>query len=386
MAKTTVITGTTTICPGGNAVLDVVFDGVAPFSVTFSDGIIVSGILASSYKRLVSPETTTEYTIASATDSEGALTPSGSATITVNAVPTAEFDQAEAQTMAPGGEVDLSIVLTGTAPWDVEVSDGELIEGILTSPHTYTVSPESDTEYSIVSVDDATGCEGVPGEGTATVDVLGTAVLSGDNTICDGGNSNLHVVFSGVAPFSVTFSDNVTISGINESTLDRLVTPSETNEYTILSGTDANGDIVPSGSATITINPAPTAEFTQAEPVEIQNGESVDLTITLTGTAPWSVEVGELTIENIESSPYTWTITPEAPPDEIVTTNFAIGSVYDANGCEGTPGEGTAEVTVIGEITQDQDWYDLWNEMDVLNIARKHIYNAFFMQGTRMFF
>ncbi len=88
-----------------------------------------------------------------------------------------------------GESTDLSIALTGTAPWDVVYTDGVSnfnINAIATSPHIETVGGVTlTTNYSLVSVTDATGCVIGTISGSATVTVtpiLGNPAASGIDT------------------------------------------------------------------------------------------------------------------------------------------------------------------------------------------------------------
>ncbi|MCW0485000.1 beta strand repeat-containing protein, partial [Gaoshiqia sediminis] len=77
-----------------------------------------------------------------------------------------------AQTICPGTSADLSIALTGAAPWNVFYNDGsdKNISGILSSPYTLTVTPGTTTIYTLISVTDANLAGTVSGTATVTVE------------------------------------------------------------------------------------------------------------------------------------------------------------------------------------------------------------------------
>lgn len=90
--------------------------------------------------------------------------------ITINPLPTATISGST--TTCPGVPVNLTVNLTGTAPWTYYWSDDNGVTTHLvnaaTSPSTFSVSPSVTTTYIITSVQDATGCSNT-GTGTATV-------------------------------------------------------------------------------------------------------------------------------------------------------------------------------------------------------------------------
>ena len=93
----------------------------------------------------------------------------------------------------------------------------------------------------------------------------------------------------------------------------------------------------------IVLNALPTAIIDQPPP--ICAGDSVHLTVTLTGTAPWSFILTDGTNEwhfgPINSSPYNLTV-PVIPP--VGTTTYWIKEVTDANGTNTTPSPPVVQV------------------------------------------
>lgn len=76
-------------------------------------------------------------------------------------------------TICVGQSATLSVTLTGAGPWDLVYTDGTTnfpINGIASSPHTFSVSPVIATTYSLVSVADAV-CGNGTGSGTVAITV-----------------------------------------------------------------------------------------------------------------------------------------------------------------------------------------------------------------------
>ena len=92
----------------------------------------------------------------------------------------------------------------------------------------------------------------------------------------------------------------------------------------------------------IVLNPLPTAIIDPPPP--ICAGDSVHLTVQLTGTAPWSITLTDGTnswvYNNINSSPYNLTV----PVIPLVTTTYWISEVTDAYGTNTTPSPPVVQV------------------------------------------
>jgi hypothetical protein len=83
----------------------------------------------------------------------------------------------------------------------------------------------------------------------------------------------------------------------------------------------------------IVVESDPTA--TIAQPLPVCKGDSTALNITLTGTAPWSIDVSDgtntITYDNIMSSSFSINISPAS------TTTYTVTRVADAYGTNNTP-------------------------------------------------
>ena len=115
--------------------------------------------------------------------------------------------------------------------------------------------------------------------------------------------------------------------------------------YNVLLTTTASNNCVATLSKAVIVNPAPTAVITGT--TSICSGSSTDLTVTLTGTAPWTlVYSGSNSPITINSSPYTISVSPNS------TTSYTLTSLSDAN-CTAAAGNlsGTATVTVNANNT-----------------------------------
>jgi len=92
---------------------------------------------------------------------------SDSLMIMVNEAPSATMSGSAS--LCVGEDLDLSVMLTGSAPWTLMI-DGQSYTAN-SSPFTVTVNPTSSTNYMVSSVEDASGCNNV-GTGETEVDVI----------------------------------------------------------------------------------------------------------------------------------------------------------------------------------------------------------------------
>lgn len=224
----------------------------------------------------------------------------------------------------------------GTAPysfnWTASPSDPSLTSPADENP---TVSPAVTTTYTltVTDADLATDTDEV----TVTVNALPTAIVSGDASICAGSSTTLTATLTGTGPWNITWSDAVSQNGIASSPATRVVNPASTTAYTVIAVSDVNCTGTSLGSATITVNPSPTA--TVSGDASISTGGSATISADLTGTAPWSITWSDdVTQTGIASSPTTRVVSPAS------TTTYTVTAVSDAN-CTGTS-SGSATVTV----------------------------------------
>lgn len=84
---TATVSGTAAICPGSAATIEAALTGASPWNLTWSDGFVQNGVVASPATRVVNPAATTTYTVTSVSDAACAGTTSGRATITVSSKP-----------------------------------------------------------------------------------------------------------------------------------------------------------------------------------------------------------------------------------------------------------------------------------------------------------
>jgi hypothetical protein len=240
-----------------------------------------------------------------------------------------------------GESPSLQIITSGwdvsSNPLAVKLSDGETYT-VNVSPFQFQpvdVPADGIHQYTIVSVEDASGCSKGFGTGIGTVIVhpLPTAHIFGNAEICYGESAYVGIELTGTPPFNVTISDGTnTWNKTYNSRFNKFtVTPLINTTYKILNVTDANcSNTTTSGQADITVNELPTVVISGN--AQICKGESTDVHFEFnSGEAPWTVLIKEngnqRTVGPINSNTY------DLPVSPLLTTDYVLVSVSDNNGC-----------------------------------------------------
>ena len=161
-----------------------------------------------------SPSTTTTYTV-TATSSSGCIN-TQTVTVTIKERPTAVVSGSA--TLACGGTQNLSVALTGTAPWALTYTDGTTpvsVTGITTSPYVVSVSPSTTKTYTVTALSDS-NCSAISADMTGSPIIqVPTATWDGAAWVGSGGwpngtppTSNVKAVINGV--YANTVSNQIT--------------------------------------------------------------------------------------------------------------------------------------------------------------------------------
>ncbi|MFT3737702.1 MAG: PKD domain-containing protein [Breznakibacter sp.] len=218
----------------------------------------------------------------------------------------------------------------------VKLSSGDEII-VDKSPYFHSYTPSASEILTIVSVSNSASCLKGYGTGNATVVVRNrpTAQLAEDATICRGESATLRVYLTGVAPWTVVYSDGIsqiTKAGITASPYSIPVSPTQTTTYTLVSVSDkycSQAIFATNNRATITVNALPTVTLTGN--ATICAGEEAKLTFRFVGASPYQVvfkaNETEYTLTDIVTAVYEYGVSPS------VTTTYTLVSAKDANGC-----------------------------------------------------
>jgi len=159
----------------------------------------------------------------------------------------------------------------------------------------------------------------------------GTAFIYGGGNLCDNaGTIDVEISLTGTAPWNIVYA----IDGVNQpffpTTTNPHIIPTKTGGvYTVVSVSDAIGVGTTSGSATVTILQAPSAQFTIEEDTLSFIYPSTQFHDKTTGAAAWNWNFGDNTaIDNSQNPVHTF--------DSIVGVYKVTLIASDINNCSDT--------------------------------------------------
>ena len=269
--------GPSAICAGSTSTLTVYPDnGSGSYTYLWTTDESTQSII-------VAPDSSQYYYV---TVSDGVNQITDSVYVTVNQLPTVS--------VTPTGTVPAPQLLTATSGFTTYQwqDNGENIQA---SSSTYNATTGG--VYNVI-VTDLNGCSGTSDSVTVTSSVLTIDSITGSPlTICAGSNSTLTVYPAGG---SGSYTYLWTTDDENQS----ITVAPISSQYYYVTVSDGINQIT--DSIYVNVNALPTAML--SGDTTICSGSSTNLTITLTGTRPWSITYTDgttpLTINNITSSPF----------------------------------------------------------------------------------
>ncbi len=235
---------------------------------------------------------------------------------------------------------------TGQTDYTWIVVGGTISAGGTATDNTATVNwTSSGTQSVSINFTDASGCiAAAPTVLQVTVRPLPTATVNGTTSVCEG-SSSPNITFTGAgstAPYTFTYNINgganqTVVSVGNSATVAAPTGTAGTFTYNLVSVQDAsstNCSQTQTGSATITVNPLPTATISGATSV-CQNATSPDVTFTgAVGTAPFtfSYKINGGATQMITTTSGN-SVTVAAPTGIAGSFTYSLVSVSDANSC-----------------------------------------------------
>ena len=251
---TAAVSGGDTVCAGQGATLSVALTGTGPWSLVWSDGVTQSGLASSPATRVVTPLSTTTYTILAVADTICAGAATGSAAVTVTPTPSATLTVPTR--VCAGRTTTASVPPMPGATYVWTVTNGTILSGQGTNVLSFVGTSDPVT----VAVDATHGTCGASDSRTVPFAFSPSGSVSGGGTICAGGSTDISFNLTGTAPLSITWSDGFIQSVAAAGPGTRTVSPTATRTYTIAALHD--GASCPAGSgtgsATVTVNPLPT--------------------------------------------------------------------------------------------------------------------------------
>lgn len=232
---TSQMAGDATICIGDTTDITIDFTGSPPWNFTYTiDGENPTYVATTNNPYILTVTEAGHYEV---TDLSGGgcmgTSYSGSATITVNQLPTATMTDGNVQIFIDPGELaDLSVELTGTSPWVVTYTVDDLNPETLSNINegSYVLSDSKIGTYDIKEVSDAL-CTSRISNGYPELVIssdlpLPTAqMFGGDFFLCSGESVPISVLFTGIPPWTFTY--------VVDTSMTTTIFNTYTNPYTI---------------------------------------------------------------------------------------------------------------------------------------------------------
>ena len=383
------ISGTTSVCQNSTPPPNIIFnitDGFPPYKIYYTLSTnggaavaqtpLITSILSNSLPVPTGTAGTYTYSITSIENANAAYCVRNitgqSATVTVNPLPTADISGTTTVCQNTSSPDIIFTGATGPAPYTFSYSiNGGPIQTIQTVSGNSVNLPVPTAvigtfNYVLVSVMDGSLCsQNTPDTVTVVVQATSTATISGTATVCQNGTAPIitFTAANGTAPFEFTYNINggapQTIStgsgpSSNTATLTVPMTATGTFVYN-LTGVSNSGTIVcftpiTGSSATVIINPVPSATISGSTTV-CQNSSPLP-SITFTGSGASVPYTFNYTINGIAQAPVSTvgtssSVTVSAPTATFASYVYALTGVTDSpgTGCSNTA-SGSATVTV----------------------------------------
>jgi hypothetical protein len=168
---TAVVSGDAAICLGSSTTIQAALTGAAPWTVTWSDGIVQSGVAASPATRLVSPVTTTIYTVTAISDVNCASVGTGSATVMVGTPVSAPVLTAPLSVQPGAIGITASVPLHAGSTYSWTLTGGTITAGQGTEQITFDAGPAG-TTMDLQVTESNTGCVSPATDAKVQVDFL----------------------------------------------------------------------------------------------------------------------------------------------------------------------------------------------------------------------
>ena len=253
---------TTTICKGGSVTLTAVAGSAASYSFN-------NGAWSSSSTTVVSPTSTTAYTLRVRSAGGCTVTSSKTVTVTVNDPPVPQSLTADPLTVCTGEPATLTATAGGAASYSLNGSTW-------TASHLLTDSPASSKTYTLY-IKNAAGCTAsLPNAATVTVrDTPAAPLASSPQTFCSGSNPT-------VANLSATGTDIKWYSSSAGGAA--LTTSTGLPSGTYYASQTTNGCEGPLTAVTVTVNTTPAAPLASSPQTFCSGSNPTVANLPATGT------------------------------------------------------------------------------------------------------
>jgi hypothetical protein len=182
-------------------------------------------------------------------------------------------------TICPGDTAILQVKLEGAGPFSITYlrngANAKTINSI--NQLNYSLKVTGDGTYTLSAVSDRNRIGCASGSGIVTNRILPTATLTGTATVCEYVAADLRITLTGKSPWSFSYHRNsevpTVVSPVTTSTNHVLVNKAGTYSLVNVSDKYCKGTV--SGSALISVTPAPVVTITGLKPAYIAEIERV---------------------------------------------------------------------------------------------------------------
>ncbi len=236
-------------------------------------------------------------------------------------LPTATITSTD-KAICAGTTTDITVDFTGVAPWNFTYTqdDSNPIQLIANeTPFSFPVDVEG--LYIIDALTDANGDMGTCFTGSTQITVsteppTATLIIT-ELEKCNDDPSGIELQFTGMAPWTFTY----TIDGANPTEISTnqslyILDAEQSGDYEFFNLSDdacTGTEII--GNVIVTVHPMPSANFTSDDDIFINPGESADIEISFTGTAPFTftyiLDNSNLTSITTTNNPFLLTVADE---------------------------------------------------------------------------
>lgn len=376
---TATISGTTAVCQN-SATPSITFTGsgaTPPYTFTYSvNGGTAQTIATVSGNTVSIPVATATpglytYNLISVKESSNTScsnTTSGSASVRVNPLPAATIS---GNTTVCQNSVQPQIIFTGsgaTAPYtfSYKINGGTVQTVNTTTGNSVAINVPTNTPgiyvYTLVSVQESSGTScsnAVSSNATVVVNPLPTATITGSTTVCQN-SSSPSIIFTGsgaTAPYTFIYKINggsnqtITTTSGNSVTVPVSTTSAGIFVYSLVSVQESSGvscSNTASGSATIIVNPLPTATISGTATI-CQNSSSPSITFTGSGATPpytFTFKINGGANQTVTTTSGN-SVTITAPTNTAGSFTYSLVSVQEASGTTcSNAASGSATITV----------------------------------------
>ncbi len=267
------LTGSTQICSGASAQLLIDFvTGSSPWSFSLKKNLDPPVIYSNVTKDTsITVTLSGQYKITNLNDrycTGDTVAGYGTATISYITSPFATISGTD--TICPADTARLNIIFTGTSPWSVTyLRNGVNPQTInnITQPN-YTLKVVGDGTYTLSAVSDAirSGC--VSGSGKVVHRAVPTANITGTASICEHTTYDIRVTLTGTQPWNFSYHRGTepALQITNVIVSPYYINVNKAGTYTLINVYDKYCKGTVSGSAVITVTPAPNVTITGLYP------------------------------------------------------------------------------------------------------------------------